>query len=181
MRGIILIFIIATSLSGGRLGIGLSGGLQKDVNFDYSIYNRISELCYGGEFHLQSEALPRLYLEPLILYFNDGVSLSPNLGVGLRVNVAPRLGRFFIAPFFGIEGDIIFTNTEINLNQAIRDNCVEEYLSSSSPKISGFGFGGISFYLGKSFSIDGQYKYYSMRGRINTEMIWAGLTYYINW
>ncbi len=181
MRFTLGLILLAPFMFGGRLGIGIGGGGQYDMDYNTLQYESPTNLFYGAEFHLQAEALPNMYLEPLVLYLNDGINQTPACGIGLRINVAPRLGRFFLAPFFGLEGDILFYNPKINLNQALLNNQLEGYFRGSSPSSAGFGFGGISIYFGKSISLDCQYRYYSPNRGIGIKMAWAGLTYYINW
>ncbi|MEO0142081.1 MAG: hypothetical protein ABIL70_03035 [candidate division WOR-3 bacterium] len=181
MKFIAGVILVVSLMFGGRLGIGISGGGQYEVNFGALKYETLPALFYGGEFHLQAEALPSMYLEPLVLYLNDGNNKVPAGGVGLRINVAPRLGRFFLAPFFGLEGDILFYNSGIDLNQALMNNQLAVYFRESSPKTAGLGFGGVSLYFSKSLSLDCQYRYYSFGNGIGIKMAWAGFTYYINW
>lgn len=178
-RAIYLLIIFSLAFS-GRLGIGISGGSEY---FDYETITieQIPGLYYGGEFSLQAEALPNLYLEPMVSYLNNPALSSSALGFGLRANVQPRLGRFPIAPFFGVEGALLLYNNNLNASTALMSDRLETYIETSQPRTIGLGFAGVTIFLGKSVSIDCQYRYLSIADNYGIEMAWLGLTYYINW
>jgi hypothetical protein len=181
MRWLILLPLVFTIVFAGRFGIGVSGGAEYDEDYQTLSYEQLPSLCYGAEFHLQAEALPYLYLEPTALYLHDARISSPTCGIGLRVNVSPKFKSFPIAPFFGIEGTLLFYNDEMDLNDAVRGQHFDAYLESSSPRATGSGFGGLSIYFGRSVSLDCQYRYLRLAESYGLELAWAGITYYINW
>lgn len=180
-KGIFLILIVIAISFAGRFGIGFSGGYEYKSGYDLQNYEQLQGMFYGAEFHISTEALPYMFIEPIGLVVNDAINNVNVPGVGLRINVAPRLGKFFLAPFFGIEGDILFYNSNINLRNAATSGRLQDYFEGSSPHAIGMGFGGLSIYFGKAISLDCQYKFLSLSRNLGTEMVWAGLTYYINW
>ncbi|MGQ9816699.1 MAG: hypothetical protein ACUVQ3_01925 [bacterium] len=179
----ILLFILTISAlcSAGQMGIGFSAGGEYKNGYGLQNYGTLDNMFYGGEVHISAEALPFMFIEPIGLVVNDPTKSLNVPGIGLRINVAPRLGRFFLAPFFGIEGDILFYNSRIDLKNAVTSGRWEEYFEGSSPRAIGMGFGGISVYFGKAVSFNCQYRYMSLTKNLGVEMVWAGITYYINW
>ncbi len=177
---IILLSLFAVSFA-GRLGIGFSGGSEYTGDYTLQNYSQLRHMFYGGEFHISAEALPFMFIEPVGLIFNDARINGSVPGVGLRINIAPRLGKFFLAPFFGVEGDILFYNSHMDFNSAMSARRLGDYFEGSSPKTLGSGYGGLSVYFGKTMSFDCQYRYISFDRNIGVEMAWAGLTFYINW
>ncbi|MEO0095038.1 MAG: hypothetical protein ABIL46_04750 [candidate division WOR-3 bacterium] len=175
------ILIISGICFAGRLGIGISGFGEYEYDYSLENYERLSQMFYLAEFHLSAEALPYMYLEPIGLLVNDALNNRMLPGVGLRINIAPRLGNFFLAPFFGIEGNILFYNRGMELKDAVYTRRLEEYFENSSPRAAGLGFGGLSIYFGKAMSLDCHYRYLYIAKGIGIEMVGAGLTYYINW
>lgn len=163
------------------MGIGFSGGGEYKSGYGFQNYGAINNMFYGAEFHISAEALPYMFLEPIGLVVNDARKHLNVPGIGLRINVAPRLGKFFLAPFFGIEGDILFYNPRIDLKNAATSGRLEDYFEGSSPRAIGMGFGGLSVYFGRAVSLDCQYRYMSLTKNLGVEMVWAGITYYINW
>jgi len=181
MKPLIYILLVTSLTFGGRLGIGFSAGGEYDKNYQTIDIYQLPDLYFGGEFHLQAEALPNLYLEPLVTFLNNPDMSTAALGFGLRVNIEPRLGRFFIAPFFGAEGTVLLYNDNVDLLVAAQTNRFDEYIETSHPKPVGQAFVGLKIYLGKSISLDGQYRYLSLTENYGVQMAWAGLTFYINW
>jgi hypothetical protein len=181
MKTIFYITLIAPLAFAGRFGVGFSGGIEYEQNYQLMSYQQLPLTYYGGEFHLQAEALPAFYLEPTISYLNNPQLTTSAIGAGLRFTVQPRLGRFPIAPFFGGEGTLLFYNQNMDLRTAIQSGRLEEYLQTSNPRPIGYGFAGLSIFLGKSVSLDGQYRYLSMNQQIGVQMVWAGFTIYLNW
>jgi len=180
-KELILILSIFTLTFAGRLGIGFSGGGEYANDYTLQNYDQLSRMFYAAEFHISAEALPYMFLEPIGLVVNDATQNLNVPGVGLRINVAPRLGKFFLAPFFGIEGDIMFYNSHIDLKNAATAGRLRDYFEGSSPRVIGMGFGGLSIFFGKAMSLDCQYRYLSLSKNFGVEMVWAGLTFYINW
>ncbi|MGB9721729.1 MAG: hypothetical protein ACPL28_09655 [bacterium] len=174
----ILIFIMCFA---GRLGIGIGAGAEYEKSYALQNYDQLPQIFYGGEFRISAEALPYMFLEPVGLIVNDATRDMTVPGIGLRINVAPRLGKFFLAPFFGVEGDILFYNQNLAFQEAATAGRTGEYFEGSSPRAIGMGFGGLSIYFGKAVSLDCQYRYTSIAKGLGVEMVYAGLTYYINW
>jgi hypothetical protein len=181
MKNYIIIALIAPLAFAGRFGVGFSGGAEYDGNYQSLSYEQLPLLFYGGEFHLQAEALPALFLEPTVSYMNNPQLATSAVGAGLRLTVQPRLGRFFLAPFFGVEGTLMFYNQGLDLQTALRSGRLEEYLRNSNPRPIGYGFAGMSIFLGRSLSLDGQYRYLRLNDQYTVKMVWAGLTCYLNW
>ncbi len=182
MRGLTIIILLISGLSfAGRLGIGISGGAEYQRDYALQHYDQLPEMFYGAEFHISAEALPYMFIEPVGLVVNDATRGVTVPGIGLRINVAPRLGKFFLAPFFGIEGDIVFYNSQFNFQEAATSGRMSAYFENSTPRALGMGFGGLSIYFGKAVSLDCQYRYTSIAKGLGVEMVYAGLTYYINW
>lgn len=180
-KGLLLILAIFALSTGGRLGIGFSGGGEYKNGYGLQNYSQIQSMFYGVQFHISAEALPYMFLEPIGLVMNDAIKHSNVPGIGLRINVAPRFGKFFLAPFFGIEGDILFYNSNIDLRDAASQGNLQYYFEGSSPRAIGMGFAGLSIYFGRAISLDCQYRYLSLAKNLGTELVWAGITYYINW
>lgn len=182
MKKIILLIALPLILSmAGRFGIGLGGFGEYNQNYTIQNYGLLDKMYYSAEFHLSAEALPFMFIEPGVLVLNDALKNKMVPGVGLRINVAPRLGKFFLAPFFGIEGNILFYNPKMELKDAAYSQRLEEYFEGSSPRATGTGFAGLSIYFGKSVSFDCHYRYLCLAKGIGIEMVGGGLNYYINW
>lgn len=180
---IINIFFIITSLAFcGRLGIGLSGGGQYYPDYDYSsmTLQQLQEFYYGAEFYLSAEALPNVFLEPAVTYLNNPTAHTAVAGCGLGINVKPRFGDLPIVPYFGLKGTMLFYS-DIDINDVLRAGNFIAYMENSTPHLLGVGFAGLSLIFGKSLSMDCNYSYYSFAPQYNVEMVWAGITYYINW
>ncbi len=165
----------------GRLGIGLSGFGEYEQNYTLKNYESLDKMHYSAAFHISAEALPFMFIEPCASVVNDASTNKMVPGIGLRINVAPRLGRFFLAPFFGVEGNILFYNPTMELKDAAYNQRLEEYFEGSSPRATGTGFGGLSIFFGKSVSLDCHYRYLYLAKGVGIEMVGGGLTYYINW
>ncbi len=165
----------------GRFGIGLSSFGEYHQDYSLQNYDSINKMNYSVEFHISAEALPFMLIEPCALVINDAIKNKMVPGVGLRINVAPRLGSFFLAPFFGLEGNILFYNPAMEMKDAAYNQKLNEYFEGSSPRATVAGFGGLSIYFGKSISVDCHYRYLYFAKGIGIEMVGGGLTYYINW
>jgi hypothetical protein len=137
-------------------------------------------LYYGAELSIQTEALPHVYLEPLITYLNNPSHNSSSAGLGLGITIRPRLGRFFIAPAFGIKGTLLFCN-DLDIADAIKNGQLSEYIESSSPYLNSTAFAGLTILFGETMSLDCQYRYCGLTQECGIEMVWAGLNYYMNW
>ncbi|MEO0123432.1 MAG: hypothetical protein ABIL69_05440 [candidate division WOR-3 bacterium] len=182
MKRITLLITLPIIISlAGRLGIGLSGFGEYDQNYTLKNYESFDKMNYTAEFHLSAEALPFMFIEPSALVVNDAFTNKMVPGIGLRINVAPRLGKFFLAPFFGVEGSILFYNPAMELKDAAYNQRLEEYFEGSSPKATGIGYGGLSIFLSSSVSLDCHYRYLYLAKGVGIEMVGAGLTCYINW
>jgi hypothetical protein len=182
MRRLTIIILLISALSfAGRLGIGISGGAEYQRDYALDNYDQLPKMFYGAGFHISAEALPYMFIEPVGLVVNDATRGVTVPGIGLRINVAPKLGKFFLAPFFGVEGDIVFYNSEFSLQEAVASGRMSAYFENSTPRAFGMGFGGLSIYFGKAVSLDCQYRYTSIAKGLGVEMVYAGLTYYINW
>jgi len=180
MKRIAFLLIIASLVFGGRLGIGISGGGQYVENYETLTPERLETLFYGAKFSIKAEALPNVFLEPSIGYINNPSISQSAAGIGLAMTIKPRLGNFPIVPSFGFEGSLLLYN-ESNISDAIRAGQFEEFIKTSSPELMGVGFAGLSLFLGKSVSIDCAYSYHRFSPQYGVEMIWAGVSYYINW
>lgn len=181
MKKYIIIAIITPLAFAGRFGVGFSGGTEYNQNYQSMSYEQLPILFYGAEFHLQAEALPALYLEPTFSYMNNPRLSMSAVGAGLRMTVQPRLGRFPLAPFFGVEGTLMFYNQNLDLQTALESGRFEEYMQTANPRPIGYGFAGMSIFLGRSVSLDGQYRYLRLNEQLSVQMVWAGLTFYLNW
>ena len=179
---VFIIFISICVAFGGTFGINIAGGAQYESNRDYQNLTpeQVQDMFYGGEVSLMAEAFPNVFLEPTVVYFNNPQMSSSAAGVGLAVNITPRLGCFPIAPHFGVDGTILFYN-DIPLTQAAQNGNINEYLETSTPRFMGTGFLGLSLFLGNALSLDCNYRYHSMSREYVVEMIWGGITYYVNW
>jgi len=181
MRRIFWLVTLTPLAFAGRLGIGISAGGQQYGDYRSLTVEQLPTLFYGSEFHIQAEALPHFYLEPLVSYYNNPGSAKSGLGFGLRANIQPRLGKFPLAPFFGVEGLIVLYNNDVDIGSAFQSDRLAEYIESSTPGTIGLGFAGVTLFLGKALSIDCQYRYLSFTRNYGVEMTWVGLTWYINW
>lgn len=175
-----VILIIIIPASAGRLGLTIAGGGEYQENYQSITLESSAELFYGAKFSVSTQALPNVYLEPNILYFNNPVLRNSAGGVGLKLNIQPRLGNFFLAPSFGIEGNILFYNNE-NLADQVAAGRLKKYIETSHPRLMGAGFAGLSLFLGRAVSIDCNYQYHQISPQLGIEMVWAGISYYINW
>lgn len=180
MKRTALILIITSLAFGGRFGVGFAGGGQYDENYETITPEMLETLFYGGEVYIQAEALPNVFLKPSVSYLNNPTTSSAAAGVGLGLNIQPKLANFPIVPSFGIEGTMLLYN-ELNLTESVRAGHLQEYIETSTPKLMGVGFAGFSLCLGDCISIDCRYRYHSFSPQYGVEMIWAGLSYYINW
>jgi hypothetical protein len=180
---VIAFFVTTLCLAfGGTFGIGVTGGTQYEPAYDYRSITpeQLHEMYYGGEVSLKTEALPHVFIEPSLSYLNDPVNSSSAAGVGLGINIKPRLGRFPIVPNVGVTGTILFYN-DLSLTEAAQAGVLEDYLETSTPTFVGAGFAGLSLYLGNSLSIDCTYRYHSLAPYNGVIMIWGGVSYYVNW
>jgi hypothetical protein len=182
MKVIALWVITLCLVYGGTFGIGVTGGTQYEPSYDYRSITpeQLQDMFYGGEISLKAEALPCVFIEPSVSYLNNPTSSSSAAGVGLGVNIKPRLGRFPIVPNFGVTGTILFYN-DLSLTEAAQAGRWEDYLTTSKPAFVGAGFAGLSLYLGNSLSIDCTYRYHSLAPYYGVTMVWGGISYYINW
>ena len=181
MKTIIMVMLTASLVFAGSFGIGFSGGCEYDQDYRSMSAATLPGMYYGGEFHIQAQALPVLYLEPTFSFLNNPAMNSASVGAGLRLTVQPRLGRFPLAPFFGAEGTLLFYNSDLDLIDAYNSNRLQEYFETSHPRAVGYGFAGLSLFLGRAISLDGQYRYLGMSREIGVPMVWAGMTFYLNW
>lgn len=180
MKKITYLIIITSLAFGGRLGIGISGGGEYDKNRREITPDMVQTLHYGAECALLAEALPDIFLETSLSYLNNPSSSSPTAGLGLGVNFQPRIGRFPIAPLFGVKGTLLFHNN-LDINNAMSEGQLVEYIESSTPQLVGTGLAGLSIYFTKSVSLNCHYRYLALAPDNSLEMIWVGLTYYVNW
>jgi hypothetical protein len=180
MKKLWIILIIASLAFGGRFGMGIAGGSQYDKDYKTISPESLKNMFYGAEFYIQAEALPNVFLEPSITYFNNPTISSSAAGVGLGINIQPRLGGFPIAPFFGVEGTLLLYN-DLDVAEAVKSGQLNTYIETSRPKLAGAAFAGISLFLGKSISLDCHYRYQGLSRQFGVEMVWAGLSYYFNW
>ncbi|UCC12331.1 MAG: hypothetical protein JSW02_02000 [candidate division WOR-3 bacterium] len=177
----IIIFIISVSFSfAGRFGIGVAGGGEYLADYEITSPQEIHDMYYGAEFRLQAEALPHVYLEPSLSYLNNPYFSSTAVGVGLGMTFQPRLGRFPIVPSVGIEGTLLLYNT-IDAVAAAQDGTLQQYLETSTPRMAGSGFAGLNLFLGELLALNCRYRYHSFAPNANAEMIWAGVSVYLNW
>ncbi|HEX7318901.1 MAG TPA: hypothetical protein VF399_00915 [bacterium] len=182
MRQIIIVVgVIASVAFAGRLGIGASVSGQQSCDYQTLTIAQLPGIYYGGEFHIQAEALPHCYIEPAVVCLNNPQYAGPGIGMGLRLNIQPRIGRFFLAPFFGVEGMLVLYNDDLDVNTALQSNRMIEYIETATARTFGSGFAGVSLYLGKAISIDCNYRYLSSNQGIGVEMTTVGLNWYINW
>uniref|UniRef100_A0A7V3VTD8 Outer membrane protein beta-barrel domain-containing protein n=1 Tax=candidate division WOR-3 bacterium TaxID=2052148 RepID=A0A7V3VTD8_UNCW3 len=180
-KATLLIFATMTIGICGRFGVGIAGFCQYENDYSIKNYNQFANTFYGIKCHISAEALPYMFLEPVGVLINNPLRNELAPGIGLRVNVAPRLGKFFLGPFFGFEGDILFYNPSIQFRDAVTTHRLEQYFEDSSPRGIGTGFGGLSIYLGKATSLDCHYQYLYIAKGIGIEMVCAGITFYLNW
>jgi hypothetical protein len=166
----------------GTFGIGVIGGTQYEPAYDYQSITpeTVREMFYGGEISLKAEALPHVFIEPSLSYLNNPTRSSSAAGIGLGVNIKPRLGRFPIVPHFGVTGTILFYN-DLSLTEAAKAGVLNEYLETSTPVLVGAGFAGLSLYLGNSLSLDCNYRYHNLAPYNNVAMVWGGVSFYVNW
>ena len=164
----------------GKLGIGIAGGTQYSQGFNGITPDQFQNLVYGAEFFLQAEALPNVYIEPSISYINNQSISSSSAGLGLGINIRPRLGGFLIAPSFGVKGMLLLDN-DLGLSAAIRNGQLNEYIESSTPRFSACCFAGASIFFSKNVSLDCHYQYVGLSEENAVEMVWAGISYYVNW
>jgi hypothetical protein len=182
MGRIIIVLIVITSFAlAGRLGIGVSVSGQQSCDYQTLTMEQLPGIYYAGEFHIQAEALPHCYIEPTVVCLNNPQYAGPGIGMGLRLNIQPRIGRFFLAPFFGVEGLLVLYNDGLDVSTALQSDRMIEYIETSTARTFGSGFAGVSLYLGRAISIDCNYRYLSLSQGIGVEMTTVGLTWYINW
>jgi len=180
MKKIVCLLIVTTFAFAGRFGIGIAGGGEYEENYKTLTPETIQDIFYGAEFYIQAEALPNVYLRPTISYLNNPSISSSMAGIGLGVNVQPRLGNFPIAPFFGLTGTMLLHN-EMDIAEAVKSGRLNEYIETSTPQLMVSGHAGLNLFLSKSLAIDCHYRYHSLSPQYGVEMIWAGLSYNINW
>lgn len=180
MKIISFVLIISSLAFCGSFGIGIAGGGQYYEDYKSLTPEMLQEMFYGAELSLSAEALPNVFLEPSFSYLNNPAVSTSAAGCGLGLNIKPRLGNFPFVPYFGLKGTILFYS-EMDIREAARAGQLIAYIENSSPKLIGAGFAGISLFLGKSMSLNCNYSYYSLAPQYGVEMVWAGLTYYINW
>jgi hypothetical protein len=180
MKKIVCLSIIATLAFAGRFGLGITGGGEYKENYETITVENIHNLFYGAEFYIQAEALPSIFLRPTISYLHNPSISSSMAGVGIGVNVQPRLGNFPIAPFFGVTGTILLHN-DLDVTEAVRTGRLNEYIETSTPQLVGSGYAGINLFLGRNLALDCNYRYHSFSPQFGVEMVWAGLSYNINW
>lgn len=180
MKRIVCLLIVATLGFAGRFGIGITGGGEYKESYETVTVENIHDLYYGAEFYIQAEALPSIFLRPTISYLNNPSISSSMAGVGLGLNIQPRLGNFPIAPFFGLSGTMLLHN-DMDVAEAVRTGRLNEYIETSTPQLVGSGYAGINLFLGQSLALDCHYRYHSFSPQFGVEMVWAGLSYSINW
>ena len=180
MKKIVCLFIIITFAFAGRFGLGITGGGEYRESYETVTVENIKDLYYGAEFYIQAEALPSIFLRPMLSYLHNPSISSSMAGIGLGVNVQPRLGNLPIAPIFGVTGTMLLHN-ELDITEAIKAGRLNEYIETSTPQLVGSGYAGINLYLGKSLALDCQYRYHSFSPQFGVEMVWAGFSYSVNW
>ena len=180
MKRIVCLSMIATFAFAGRFGVGITGGGEYKENYETVTVENIHDLYYGAEFYVEAEALPSFFLRPTLSYLHNPSISSSMAGIGLGVNVQPRLGNFPLAPFFGVTGTMLLHN-DLDVTEAVRSGRLNEYIETSTPQLVGSGYAGINLYLGRSLTLDCQYRYHSFSPQFGVEMVWAGLSYNINW
>lgn len=180
MKKFISLFLLLSFSFAGRLGIGVAGGGEYVADYEIDSPQEVHDLFYGAEFRLQAEALPHVYLEPSLCYLNNPFYASTAAGVGVGVTFQPKLGRFPIVPSVGIEGTLLLYNT-VDAIAAIQDGSMDQYLETSTPRLAGSGFAGLSVSLGQLLALNCRYRYHSFAPNANAEMIWAGMSVYLNW
>jgi hypothetical protein len=180
MKKIICLFLITTFCFAGRFGLGLTGGGEYKENYEAVTVENINDFYYGAEFYIQAEALPSIFVRPTMSYLHNPSIPSSMAGIGLGVNVQPRLGNFPITPVFGITGTMLFYN-DLDIAEAVKNGRLNEYIESSTPRIVGSGYAGINLFLSRSLVLDCQYRYHSIAPQTGVKMVWAGFSYNINW
>lgn len=180
MKTIIVISLITSLCHAGRFGIGFAGGGEYNRNYETVTVDELQTVFYGAEFRLQAEALPCIYMEPSIKYLNNPSMASTAAGVGLGINIQPKIGRFPIVPSFGVEGTLLLYNN-LSLSDVMNNGNLADYIETAHPRIVGSGFAGLNLFLGQSVSVNCHYRYLSFAPQQNVEMVWAGLSYYFNW
>jgi hypothetical protein len=180
MKKMVLLSIITQLAFAGRFGIGVCGGAEYCEHYEMVTLENIADYYYGGELYIQAEALPNVYLKPAVLYLNNPAISSSMAGIGLGVNIQPRLGGFPIAPCFGMQGTILLHN-DLDVAEAIQSGRLNEYIETSTPQLMGAGFAGLNLFLGKNLVLDCHYRFHSLSPQYHVEMVWAGFSYNINW
>lgn len=175
-----LLVIMSCLAFAGRLGIGIAGGSQYIQDYKTLEPAQMNELFYGAQFSLQAEALPNVLLVPAVSFMNNPSISSSAAGFGVGITIQPRLGNFPIVPHFGGEGTLLLYN-DMNVTDAMRQGNFETYIETSTPRLVGSGYAGLSLFLGRSISLDCSYRYHSFSRVFAVEMFWAGLNYYVNW
>lgn len=181
MKIFYIITITFSLVFAGRFGIGFSGGCEYEQGFQSLSAASLPGVFFGAEFHVQAEALPAFYLEPSISFLNHPEANQVTIGTGLRLTVQPKLGKFPLSPFFGAEGALEFFNPDLDLMEACRDQHLTEYFETSHPRPIACGYAGLSIFLSRGLSLDGQYRYLSLCREVGVPMAWAGMTFYLNW
>jgi hypothetical protein len=180
MKKYIIVLCLFSFSFAGRFGIGVAGGGEYAADYEIASTQEIHNLFYGAEFRLQAEALPHVFLEPSLCYLNNPFFSSTAIGIGLGMTFQPRLGRFPIVPSVGIEGTLLLYNDADALASA-QNGTLQEYLETSTPRMAGSGFAGLNIFLGQLLSLNCRYRYHSFAPNANAEMIWAGVSVYLNW
>jgi hypothetical protein len=178
MNKILISMLLGAAGFAGHLSIGLAGGGEYPDPGERISLSGLQNMVYGGEFFIQAEALPSVYIEPSVVYLNQFSRSATGLGLG--INIRPRLGNFLLAPCLGLKGTLMLQNDK-DLAQAIRDGQLNEYIETSNPYLSSTAYAGLCAFLGKRFSLDCNYRYLHLAPGCNIEMVWAGITYHINW
>lgn len=181
MKKLYIITITFSLVFAGRFGIGFSGGCEYEQGYQSLSAASLPGVFFGGEFHVQAEALPAFYLEPTVSFLNNPEANQLTIGTGLRLTVQPKLGRFPLSPFFGAEAALQFFNSDLDLVAAYRAQRLTEYFETSHPRAIASGYAGLSIFLSRGLSLDGQYRYLSLCREVGVPMAWAGMTFYLNW
>lgn len=180
MKKMAYILIIISLAFGGRLGVGISGGGEYDRDYRTISPAEIQSVFYGAELSLQAEALPNVFLETSASYFNNPSEASSTGGLGLGINIQPRIGRFPIAPLFGIKGTLLF-HSDLDINNVMSEGHLTEYIETSTPQLIGAGYAGLNIFFTESVLLNCHYRYQGLAPEYTAEMVWVGLSYYINW
>lgn len=180
MKKIATILIIMSLAFGGRLGIGISGGGEYTNDYKDISPAEIQNIFYGAELSLQAEALPNVFFETSACYLNNPSEESSTGGLGLGINIQPRIGRIPIAPLLGVKGTLLFRN-DLDVNSAVSDGTIAEFIETSTPQLIAAGYAGLNIFLTESVSLNCHYRYQGLASEYTAEMVWVGFAYYISW